>query len=177
MTFDAEKEINRLWKGIHSAQDDIAKAHYRWRQAAIELAGADVKPLDVSLKAAEITGAEIGKSFLARLNWLKGEPGWLMGLAGSLAGNWTNQGAVVAIDRGKDPYELFIKWDRCPWPTFAKEYEVNMEEDVLVCDRILETILHDVNIFFDVEYKIETLKAILRGQGVCLRRLYKVQGA
>jgi hypothetical protein len=84
---------------------------------------------------------------------------------------------VVAIDRGKDPYELFIRWDRCPWPTFAKEYEINMEEDVLACDKILETILHDVNIFFNVEYKIETLKAIPRGQGVCLRRLYKVQGA
>lgn len=64
MSFNAEKEISRLWKGLHSAQDDIAKAHYRWRQAAIELAGANAKSIDVSLKAAQVIGAEIGKSFL-----------------------------------------------------------------------------------------------------------------
>jgi hypothetical protein len=44
---------------------------------------------------------------------------------------------------------------------------------VLCCDRILQNILPDVNAFFNVNYKIETLKAIPRGQGVCLRRLYK----
>lgn len=100
-----------------------------------------------------------------------------MGLASNLAGNWVNQGAVVVIDKGKEPFELFLKWDRCPWPTFAKEYGIDMEEDVLACDKILQTILGDVNVFFGVDYKIETLKAIPRGQGVCLRRLYKVQGA
>jgi hypothetical protein len=49
-----------------------------------------------------------------------------------------------------------------------------MEEDVLCCDRILQSILTDVNVFFNVHYKIETLKAIPRGEGMCLRRLYKV---
>jgi hypothetical protein len=174
MSFDAEKEISRLWGNLHSAQDEIGRTWYRWRQAALEMAGANAKSLDISLKAAEITGKEIGKSFLPRLNWLKGEEAWMTGLANGYAGQWINQGAVVTLEKGERPFEIFIKWERCPWPTFAKEYGVPMEEDVLCCDRILQTILVDANIFFNVNYKIETLKAIPRGQGVCLRRLYKV---
>ena len=96
-----------------------------------------------------------------------------MNLARNYAGNWTNHGAVVTLENGENPFEVFIKWERCPWPTFAKEYGVEMEEEVLCCDRILQTILKDVNMFFNVNYKIETLKAIPRGQGVCLRKLYK----
>ena len=96
-----------------------------------------------------------------------------MSLARSLSRNWSIQGAIVMIEPGEEPFEVFIKWERCPWPTYAKQYGVGMEEDVLTCDKILETILKDVNIFFNVNYEIETLKAIPRGQGMCLRRLYK----
>ena len=173
MAFDAEKEIGKLWKNMHSAQAEIGKTWYRWRQAGLELAGPNANPMDVSLKAAEITGREIGKNSLPRLNWLKGEEGLIMNLARNIAGHWTNQGAVVKIDKGENPLEIFLKWERCPWPTYAKEYGVSMEEDVCFCDKILESILPDVNVFFNVNYKIETLKAIPRGQGVCLRRLYK----
>jgi len=173
MSFNAEKEITKLWKNLHGAQDEIGKTYYRWREAALQFAGPDVKPLDVSLKTAEIMGMEIGKSFLPRLNWLKGEEAWLMNLAKNFAGNWINQGAIVEVEKGENPSEVFIKWKRCPWPTFAKEYGVDMEEDVLCCDMILQTILKDVNEFFNTNYKIETLKAIPRGEGVCLRRLYK----
>jgi len=174
MSFDAEKEISRLWGSLHGAQDEVGRTWHRWRQAALEMAGPNAKSLDVSLKAAEITGKEIGKSFLPRLNWLKGEEVWMMSLSNGYAGQWINQGASVKVEKGGKPFEIFIKWERCPWPTFDKEYGFPMEEDVLCCDRILQTILVDVNVFFNVNYKIETLKAIPRGQGVCLRRLYKV---
>lgn len=173
MAFNAEKEISKLWRNMHSAQGEIGRTWYRWRKAALELAGPNANPMDVSLKAAEITGQEIGKSILPRLNWLKGEEGLVMNIARNIAGQWTNQGALVKVEPGENPLELFIKWERCPWPTFAKEYGVEMEEDVKFCDKILESILPDVNVFFNVDYKIETLKAIPRGQGVCLRRLFK----
>ena len=97
-----------------------------------------------------------------------------MNLANNYAGQWINYGAIVKLEKGGNPFEVFIKWERCPWPTFAKEYGVKMEEDVLFCDRILQSILEDVNVFFNVNYKIETLKAIPRGEGICLRKLYKV---
>jgi len=173
MSFNAEKEITKLWKNLHTAQDEIGKTYYRWREAALQLAGSDVKPLDVSLKQAEVMGMEIGKSLLPRLNWLKGEEVWLMNLAKNIAGNWINHGAIVDVENGGNPFEVLITWKRCPWPTFAKEYGVDMEEDVLCCDRILQTILKDVNEFFNTDYTIETLKAIPRGEGECLRRLSK----
>jgi hypothetical protein len=173
MSFDAEKEISKLWSALHNAQGEIGRMYFRWRQAALKVAGPDADPLDVSLKAAEITGAELGKASLPRLNWLKGEEAWLRSLAGGIALNWIGHGAIVKVEKGESPFEVFIKWERCPWPTFAKAYGVSMEEDVLCCDRILQNILPDVNAFFNVNYKIETLKAIPRGQGVCLRRLYK----
>jgi hypothetical protein len=174
MAFDAEKEITKLWRNLHITQSEINRTWYRWRQAALDIAGPDAKPLEISLKAAEITGKEIGKGFLPRLNWLKGEEAWLMNLANSYAGQWINHGAIVKVENGANPFEVFIKWERCPWPTFAKEYGVKMEEDILCCDRILQSILMDVNVFFNVNYRIETLRAIPRGEGMCLRRLYKV---
>ncbi|MBN2123324.1 MAG: hypothetical protein JW821_03445 [Deltaproteobacteria bacterium] len=173
MSFDAEKEVSKLLGSLHGAQAEIGRTYFRWRKAAIEIAGPNAKPLDVGLKAAEVIGAELGKQSLPRLNWLKGEEVWLQSLAGGMAMQWRMQGAIVKVEKGEKPFEVFIKWERCPWPTYAKEYGVPMEEDVLCCDRILQCILPDVNTFFNVNYKIETLKAIPRGQGVCLRRLYK----
>ncbi len=173
MPFNAEKEVSRLWRSLHSAQSEIGRTYYRWRKAALAIAGPDVKPLDVGLRTAQVMGEESGKGLLPRLNWLKGEEVWLQNLARAIAANWANHGAVVTVEKGENGSEVFIKWTRCPWPTFAKEYGANMEEDVLCCDRILESLLGDVNLFFNVNYKIETQKAIPRGQGMCVRRLYK----
>jgi len=173
MPVDAEKEITRLWKSLHGAQGEIGRTYYRWRKAALALAGPGAEPLQVGLRTAEVIGAEIGRSLLPRLNWLKGEEAWLQSLAGAIAAHWTSHGAVVKLAKGENGTEVRIEWTRCPWPSFAKEYGVDMEEDVLCCDRILESILEDVNLFFNVNYRIETLKAIPRGQGCCVRRLYK----
>ena len=141
--------------------------------AALALAGPDVSPLDVGLATSQVIGGEIGRGLLPRLNFLKGEEAWLQGLARAIAAQWGTQGALVSVDKGENGSEIFIRWTRCPWPTYAKDYGASMEEDVLCCDQILESLLEDVNLFFNVKYEIETQKAIPRGQGVCLRRLYK----
>ena len=175
MSFNAEKEITKLWRNLHGAQAEIGKTYYRWRKVALDLAGPDADPTEVGLAAAEVTGKEIGKGMLPRLNWLKGEEAWLVNLSRAIASNWINQGALVTIEKGENESEAIITWTRCPWPSYAKNYGVKMEEDVRCCDRILESLLADVNLFFNVNYEIETLKAIPRGQGSCVRRLYKVQ--
>ena len=171
MAFDAEREISRLWRTLHSAQSEIGRTYMRWRQVALAVAGPDAEPLEVSLRAADLFGAGLGKRILPRLNWLKGEEAWVMSLAKAYARHWSDQGAIVTVEAGEGQCEALIRWSRCPWPTFAKEYGVDMEEDVLCCDRILQSALVDVNTFFNVDYKIETLKAIPRGEGECLRRL------
>jgi len=175
MAFDAEKEIYKTWRSKKAAQDEIGKMYMRWRQVALELAGEKAKPLDVSLKCSEIMGREVGKSWLPRMSFAKGEENWLKGLTMNYIAWWTTLGASIKAQPGEKPFEVFLSWNRCPWPTFCKEYEVPMEEDVLCCDAFLKHILKDVNVFFNVEYDIETLKAIPRGQGQCLRRLFKVE--
>ena len=101
------------------------------------------------------------------------QDGWLMAFGRAVAANWGNQGALVKVEKGEKEHELMVTWTRCPWPTYAKDYDVPMEEDVQCCDRILQTLVKDVNTFFNVNYKIETLKAIPRGQGACVRRISK----
>jgi hypothetical protein len=43
MPVDAEKEITKLWRNLHSAQAEVGKTYYRWRQVALEIAGSGFK--------------------------------------------------------------------------------------------------------------------------------------
>lgn len=175
MPFDAEKEITRLWRALHSAQDEIGKTYYRWRQVALEFAGAEVKPLDVALRAAEVFGKDIGKSFLPRMNWLKGEEGFMMILARALAGLWITDGGLATVEKGEIPGEILIKCTRDPWPSWAKEFGVPMEEVALCRERMYQSILEDVSVFMNIPLKIEMQKAIPRGQGETVMRLCKAE--
>ena len=173
MSFDPEKEITKLWRTLHNAQAEIGKTYYRWREVALELAGPDANPMDITLKASESIGKDVAKTFLPRLNWLKGEEAWLMSLAKLYAGVWAAEGAIVKVEKGENPFEVFIKCTRDPWPTAAKENGVSMEEVAVGREKMFQTILEDVNIFFNVNYNIEMVKAIPRGDGETLLRLYK----
>ena len=173
MPVNAEKEITKLWRNLHGAQDEIGKTYYRWREVALEFAGPDVKPLDISLKAAEMMGVDIGKGFLPRLNWLKGEEAFIMNLGRQLAGTWANDGAIVSVEKGEKPTEVLIRCTRDPWPTAAKAYGVPMEEVALVREKLFQAIILDVCVFFNIDMRIEMLKAIPRGEGEWLFRLYR----
>jgi hypothetical protein len=175
MPVNAEKEITTLWRNLHSAQNEICKTYYRWREVALEIAGPEARPLDIALKAAEMIGADLGKSFLPRLNWLKGEEAFMLNLGSQLAGMWANEGAVTTVEKGEGPSEILIKCSRDPWPTSAKEYGVPMEEVALVRERLFQTVLADVSVFFNIPLKIEMLKAIPRGEGKWVFRLYRDQ--
>ena len=175
MPVDAEKEITRLWKALHGAQDEIGKTYYRWRQVALELAGDDVKPLDVGLRAAEVFGKDIGKSILPRMNWLKGEEGFMMILGKTLAGLWITDGGLASVEKGENPTEIFIKCSRDPWPTWAKAFGVPMEEVAVCRERMYQSILEDVSVFMNIPLKIEMQKAIARGQGETVFRLSKAE--
>jgi hypothetical protein len=175
MPVDTEKEVSKMHRTLHSTQNEIGKTYYRWRQVAIEFAGDNAKPLDVSLRAAEVFGKDIGKSFLPRMNWLKGEEGFLMILARSLAGLWNTEGGLATVEKGENPAEIFIKCTRDPWPTWAKQYGAPMEEVALCRERMYQAILEDVGLFMNVTLKIELQKAISRGEGETVMRLSKVE--
>lgn len=175
MPVDSEKEISKLYRALHSAQDEIGKTFYRWRQVAVEFAGADANPQDVALRAAEIFGKDIGKSILPRMNWLKGEEGFMMILGKSLAGLWNTDGGRAIVEKGENPGEVFIKCSRDPWPSWAKQFGVPMEEVALCRERMYQAVLEDVSVFMNIPLKIELQKAIPRGQGETVLRLYKAE--
>jgi hypothetical protein len=160
MPVDAEKEITRLWRALHSAQDEIGKTYYRWRQVAVELA---------------VFGKDIGKSILPRMNWLKGEEGFMMILGKTLAGLWITDGGQASVEKGENPAEIFIKCTRDPWPSWAKQFGVPMEEVALCRERMYQSILEDVSVFMNIPLKIELEKAIPRGQGETVLKLYKAE--
>jgi hypothetical protein len=173
MPVNAEKEITKLWRSMHTAQDENCKTYYRWREVALAVAGPDANPQDIGLKAAEMMGKDVGKNFLPRLNWLKGEEGFLMNLARQIAGIWITEGGVAAAEKGENEGEVLIRCTRCPWPSAAKEFGVPMEEVALTRERFFQTILEDISIFFNIPLKLEMLKAIPRGHGEYLLKLSK----
>lgn len=173
MPVNAEKEISKLWKNLHSAQDEIIKMYYRMREVALAVAPPGTDPMEVGLKAAEMIGKDMGKNLIPRLNWLKGEEGFLMQVGGAIAGVWNTEGGIAGVEKGEKPGEVFIRCTRCPWPSTAKDFEVSMEEVALSRERMFQAMLEDISVFFNIPLKFEMLKAIPRGQGSYLMRLSK----
>lgn len=170
--FDAEQEITKLWAKCQAAQDDIRRTFYQGREAAIQL-NPDKDPEEVALKAYEIKGLDIAKSYFPRVNLSK--PTFVEDIAKLFVNTFRNQGAVVKVEKSENPNEVFIVWDRCPWPTAAKNYGAPMAEDVRGCDLWMQTALAQVALFANRNLKIETTKAIPRGEGQCVRRLWLEQ--
>ncbi len=175
MPVNAEKEITTLWRNLHSAQGEICKTFYRWREAAVEMVGDSMDPSEVAYKAIRVMGKDIGKSFLPRLNWLKGEEAFLLSLGRLLAATWATEGAITSVEKGEKEGEVIIKCTRDPWPSVAKDYDVPMEEVALCREKLFQTILEDVSIFFNIPLAIEMQKAIPRGEGMYVFRLYKAE--
>ena len=173
MPVDPQKELTRLHGALGISQAVIKSTFFEWRQTALELLGPGSDPLNVVLKFWEIAGIDVAKGFFPMLDLRKGEEGVILDLGRALAGTGIANGAVVTVEKGEAPFEALIRWHRCPWPTFARRYGVSMKEDLLGCDRFLQTIVAEANALLGTDFKIETQKAIPSGDGLCLRRLFK----
>ena len=97
----------------------------------------------------------------------------MMILGKTLAGLWNTDGGLATVEEGENPGEILIRCTRDPWPSWAKEFGVPMEEVALSRERMYQTILEDVSVFMNIPLKIEMQKAIPRGQGETVMRLYK----
>jgi hypothetical protein len=105
----------------------------------------------------------------------KSKPSFVEDIGKCIVMSSTLMGEDAELERGKDQTEVYIRWTRCPWPEFARRYNVPMEEDVRGCDKWFQTVIDDINALFNTCVKLETLKAIPRGDNVCLRRLSVVK--
>ena len=99
----------------------------------------------------------------------------MMILGKTLAGLWNTDGGLATVEKGENPAEILIKCTRDPWPSWAKEFGVPMEEVALSRERMYQAILEDVSVFMNIPLKIEMQKAIARGQGETVMRLYKAE--
>ena len=169
MTVNPEKEIKTLMKKFEALQNINRATWYEWREAAIECARPEIKPLDLVLKAWEVVGHDTAKAYFGMLDASK--PSFLEDIAKCIVMSSTMMGETAEIVKSDKPNEVFVRWDRCPWPEFARRYNVPMEEDVLGCDKWFQTVIEDINKLFNTKVKLETLKAIPRGDGQCLRRI------
>lgn len=170
MAFDAEKEITSLWRAFHGVQDDQRNTFYQWREACLQMLGEGADPMDVALKAWEVIGIDTAKAYFPRTNLAK--PNWLQAMANNFVATWMMRGAKIRLEKGANDNEVLIIWDRCPFPTAAKQYGASMAEDLAGCDMGLKTTVAQLAAFTNKKLHIETLKAIPKGQGACVRRLW-----
>jgi len=167
--FSCENELRSLLAKFNTLSNINRASWYEWRLAAIEYARPGVTPLDLVLRAWEISGHDTAKGYFNMLD--KTSKNFLEDVAKCIVFSSTMMGENAEVVKGEKPNEVFVRWTRCPWPEFARRYEVSMEEDVLGCDKWFQTVIEDVNKFFNTKIKLETLKAIPRGHGMCVRRL------
>ena len=169
MPVDPEKEIRTLMTKFEALQNINRATWYEWRQAAIECARPEISPLELVLKAWEVVGHDTAKAYFGMLDVSK--PSFLEDIAKCIVMSSTMMGENAKIVKSENENEVFVQWDRCPWPEFARRYDVPMEEDVLGCDKWFQTVIEDINQLFNTKVKLETTKAIPRGDGCCVRRI------
>lgn len=167
---DHEAEIRKLLSKFDTLCSIVRATWYEWRQTALEFARPGVKPLDLVLKAWEIVGHDTAKSYFPVLN--KTSPTFLEDIAKLIVASSLAMGEDAKVVKSDKPNEVYVRWDVCPWPEFARRYGAPMEEDVLGCDKWFITVIEDINALFNTKVRLETLKAIPRGDGMCLRRLW-----
>jgi hypothetical protein len=170
MAVDPQKEIRKLMQKFETLQKINRASWYEWRQAAIECARPELKPLDIVLRAWEIVGHDTAEAYFQMLDVTK--PTFLRDLAGCIVYSSLMMGESARIVDSDKENEVFVEWTRCPWPEFARRYGAPMEEDVLGCDKWFVTCIDDVNKLFNTRVRLKTLKAIPRGDGKCVRRLW-----
>lgn len=169
MTVESEDEIRKLMTKFEALGNITRATWYEWREAAIECARPEFKPLDLVLKAWEVVGHDTAKAYFNMLD--KSKPSFVEDIGKCIVQSSTMMGEDAKILEDKKEGEIYVQWDRCPWPEFARRYGAPMEEDVLGCDMWFQTVIKDINALFNTNVKLETLKAIPRGDGVCLRRI------
>ena len=169
MTVDSEKEIRKLIAKFEALGNITRATWFEWRQAAIDTARPEFTPLDLVLKAWEVVGHDTAKAYFNALDVSK--PSFLEDIGKCIVTSSTMMGEDAKIIEGENEDEVYVQWDRCPWPEFARRYGAPMEEDVAGCDMWFTTVIADINKLFNTNVTLETLKAIPRGDGICLRRL------
>jgi hypothetical protein len=127
------------------------------------------KNCELVLRAWEVVGHDTAKAYYGMLD--KSKPTFIEDIAKCIVMSSTMMGEDAELIKSDKEDEVFVQWNQCPWPEFARRYGAPMEEDVLGCDMWFKTVIKDLNELFNTNVTLETTKAIPRGDGICLRRI------
>jgi hypothetical protein len=169
---DSEKELRTLYRKFEMLGAIERATWYEWRQCALEFAKEGTDPLDLVLRAWEIVGHDTAKGYFGALDKSKGPKEFVTSIAKCIVMSSTMMGEDAKVVPSDNEKEVFVRWDRCPWPEFARRFGASMEEDVLGCDKWFQTVIADINEVFNTNVRLETQKAIPRGDCQCLRRIW-----
>ena len=169
---DCEKELRTLYKKFEMLGNIERATWYEWRQAALEFAKEGTNPEDLVLRAWEIVGHDTAKGYFGALDVTRGKKRFVTDIAKCIVMSSTMMGETARVVESEKDDEVFVVWDRCPWPEFARRYGAPMEEDVKGCDMWFQTVIKDINEVFNTNVKLETTKAIPRGDCECVRRIW-----
>jgi hypothetical protein len=169
MPVDSEKEIRKLMTKFEALGNITRATWFEWREAAIATARPEFTPIDLVLKAWEVVGHDTAKAYFNVLDVSKDT--YIKDIAQAIVNSSTMMGEDAKLVPGENEDDIYVQWDRFPWPEFARRYGAPMEEDVAGCDMWFQTVIKDINELFNTNVKLETLKAIPRGERVCLRRI------
>lgn len=166
---DPERELRTLLAKFDALGNITRATWYEFRRAALDFARPGTTPLDIVLRAWEIVGHDTARAYVTALDLSR--PSFLEDIGRLIVQSSTMMGESARLKKGSGPNEVYVEWDRCPWPEFARRYGATMEEDVLGCDMWFQTVIKDINEIFGTDVRLETKAAIPRGDRTCTRRL------
>jgi len=148
---------------------EISRAsHFAWREAALRCSpGLDPQKLVNTMW--EITGEQTGEAYLKHLDPSTALPEQV---AASIV--WSSQcmGETARMETGKEPGEVFVKHEDCPWHAWHEKRGI-LAEDRPGCDQWLGATLRTINEKLGVKLRFETLSALPDGDDCCLRRIWQ----
>ena len=172
MPVNLEKELMTMYRKFNTLGNIERATWYEWRQAALEFAREGTDPLDLVLRAWEIVGHDTAKSYFGGLDVTKGPKRFVTDIARRIVASSINMGEDAKVVESDKDNEVYVRWDRCPWPDFARRYDAPMEEDLQGCDKWFMTVIEDINEVFNTHVQLETQAAIPSGDCHCLRRIW-----
>lgn len=146
----------------------LRASHFEWLRAAEALAKEGVSELDLVLRFWEEVAHDTAVSYLKRIDLKKPLPAQI---AESFAFSSVCMGEECEPLPGKDEREAFARHTACPWYEWHRRLD-KMELDLAGCEKWIEVFIDEINRKLGVRMRWETLKALPKGDAVCLRRFW-----
>ncbi len=140
-------------------------AHFQWLRTVVGMFP-EVDKLELVKRYWREVGVETGKAYLKHIDPNRPLPAQF---ARSFAFSSRCMGEDCVVVPGESEKECYARHDACPWFEWHRREGVE-ELDLPGCEEWLAAAVEEVNDALGTRLRVETLKSIPAGDGVCLRR-------